>query len=340
MSMGAYGPKTGMPRILDLLDRYGLKTCFFIPGWIVERYPALCEEIVRRGHEVGHHGYLHEKPFFLSGRDEEEALLVKSLDIFKRVLGTKPLGARAPAADPSRHTMDLLKKHGFVYHSNALDTDLPYCHETPHGPLVEFPTAWCNNDAPFFLFSAVRLLAMGSGARKTSGRSGPRSSKACTRRASFNWLGHPRSSAAVTHAHDRAPHPEDPRQERHLVADARRARPVLARAEPGPRSPLMHVQYTAAREELLMKVFAKGWVAALLLILTWAPAAPAQQPVTLAFSTLDTGSAWYVYGATIAELLRKTLPPGSNVDVKPRAGGVGNPRLVARTKHRSGSPSP
>jgi hypothetical protein len=46
-----------------------------------------------------------------------------------------------------------------------------------------------------------------------------------------------------------------------------------------------------------------------------AVAAQAPQPVTLAFSTLDTGSAWYVYGATMAELLRKTLPPGSNIDV-------------------------
>jgi uncharacterized protein len=55
-------------------------------------------------------------------------------------------------------------------------------------------------------------------------------------------------------------------------------------------------------------------------------------PVTLAFSTLDTGSAWYVYGATIAELLRKTLPAGSSIDVKPRSGGVGNPRLVAKNE--------
>lgn len=55
-------------------------------------------------------------------------------------------------------------------------------------------------------------------------------------------------------------------------------------------------------------------------------------PVNLSFATLDTGSAWYVYGATIAELLRKNLPPGSNIDVKPRAGGVGNPRLVAKNE--------
>jgi len=55
-------------------------------------------------------------------------------------------------------------------------------------------------------------------------------------------------------------------------------------------------------------------------------------PVNLSFATLDTGSAWYVYGATMAELLRKTLPAGSNIDVKPRSGGVGNPRLVARNE--------
>src|SRR5438876_1036616 len=102
MSMGAYGPKTGMPRILELLDRYGIKTCFFIPGWIVERYPALCEDIVRRGHEVGHHGYLHEKPFFMKDREEEEELLVKSLEIFEKILGAKPLGARAPSAPERR----------------------------------------------------------------------------------------------------------------------------------------------------------------------------------------------------------------------------------------------
>jgi len=55
-------------------------------------------------------------------------------------------------------------------------------------------------------------------------------------------------------------------------------------------------------------------------------------PVTLAFATLSQGTAWYIYGATMADLLRKALPPGSNVDVKPFAGGVGNAKLVARNE--------
>src|SRR5882724_7238447 len=182
MGMGAYGPKTGMPRILRVLDRYDLKCGFFIPGWIVERYPDMAREVLRRGHEIGHHGYLHEKPFFLSGREEEEALLVKTLDIFKNVLGIRPRGSRAPSCDPSKHTMELLRKHGFVYHSNLMDTDLPYCHKTPYGELVELPTSWVNKDGGSSGSRAVRPVATGSGARRTCSRSGRKNSRAPTRR--------------------------------------------------------------------------------------------------------------------------------------------------------------
>ena len=162
MAMGAYGPRTGAPRILSVLDRYGIKAGWFIPGWIIERYPDLCREIARRGHEIGHHGYLHEKPFFLAGGvEEEEALLVRTLEVFKNILDVRPVGSRVPSADPSKHSMGLLKKHGFVYHSNFMDADLPYCHKTPWGELVELPTAWCNNDWPFFGFSAVPPVGNG-----------------------------------------------------------------------------------------------------------------------------------------------------------------------------------
>ena len=80
-----------------------------------------------------------------------------------------------------------------------------------------------------------------------------------------------------------------------------------------------------------IKVAAVG-LTLLFSLVALAPPGWAQPSVTLAFATLDTGSAWYVYGATMAELLRKTLPPGSNIDVKPRSGGVGNPRLVAKNE--------
>ena len=69
----------------------------------------------------------------------------------------------------------------------------------------------------------------------------------------------------------------------------------------------------------------------MLLVLSAVPAM-AQPPANLAFATLGQGTAWYVYGATMADLLRKALPPGSNVDVKPFSGGVGNAKLVAKNE--------
>lgn len=56
--------------------------------------------------------------------------------------------------------------------------------------------------------------------------------------------------------------------------------------------------------------------------------AAAQQPVKLRFATVGVGSAWYNYGAGIADLVRPALPAGSSIDVLPIAGGVGNIKLI------------
>jgi peptidoglycan/xylan/chitin deacetylase (PgdA/CDA1 family) len=88
--------------------------------------------------------------------------------------------------------MELLARHGFVYHSNALDTDLPYCHQTPHGPLVEFPTAWCNNDAPFFLWSAVPPVGNGIWSQQDVWEIWSEEFEGLYAEGGFfNWLGHP-----------------------------------------------------------------------------------------------------------------------------------------------------
>jgi len=54
----------------------------------------------------------------------------------------------------------------------------------------------------------------------------------------------------------------------------------------------------------------------------------AQQKVSLRFGTVGLGSAWYNYGAGIADLVKPKLPAGSSIDVLPRAGGVGNIKLI------------
>jgi len=54
----------------------------------------------------------------------------------------------------------------------------------------------------------------------------------------------------------------------------------------------------------------------------------AQGKVSLRFGTVGVGSSWYNYGAGMADMVKPKLPPGSSIDVLPRAGGIGNLKLV------------
>ena len=150
MSQGAYGPKVGVPLILDFLDRNRITSTFFVPGWTAERWPDVVAEIHRRGHEIGHHGYLHEA---LEGktREQEEAILTGSARILARITGVPPVGYRAPLYEITHETIDLLRQHGFLYASNLQDSLWPYRHEG-RPPVVELPATWILDDGPFFAF--------------------------------------------------------------------------------------------------------------------------------------------------------------------------------------------
>ena len=125
MAEGAYGPNVGVPRILDMLDRQELKATFFIPGWVIEKHTEVCREIVRRGHEIGYHGYLHETTYF---PEQDKELVAKSKKIMKELLGVEPLGYRAPEAILTEETINNVMASGFEYSSNTMACDWPYYH--------------------------------------------------------------------------------------------------------------------------------------------------------------------------------------------------------------------
>jgi peptidoglycan/xylan/chitin deacetylase (PgdA/CDA1 family) len=154
LSVGQYGPKVGVARILKLLDEESIQATFFVPGWVIDKYPAAMEAIVKAGHEVAHHGYTHQPPATFASRDEEEDGLVRGIESVVRVTGKKPVGYRSPSWDFSPHTLPLLQQYGFEYSSNMMDDDAPYLHtiDGKSTSLVELPIQWMNDDAPFFMF--------------------------------------------------------------------------------------------------------------------------------------------------------------------------------------------
>lgn len=172
---GVFASEVGNIRLLNLFKKYGLKTTFFIPGHSIESFPKEVDMIVEAGHEIGAHGYLHENPIAMTPT-QEEAVLVKCIDLIEKVSGKKPRGYVAPWWEMSNSTAALLLKYGFTYdHSqgyrdfqpfyarvgdswNVIDyskTAEEWMHPLKHGKeidLVEVGANWYVDDLPPMMF--------------------------------------------------------------------------------------------------------------------------------------------------------------------------------------------
>ena len=165
ISRGEFGPHVGVPRLLELLERHGIPSSWFIPGHTLETYPEQCRRVADAGHEIGHHGWTHRPPATLT-REEEEEELVRANEAIRKLTGRNARGYRSPSWDLSPHSVDLLLKHGFVYDSSMMGDDYtPYRVRTgdvieleapavlgPVTPLIEMPISWTLDDYPHFEF--------------------------------------------------------------------------------------------------------------------------------------------------------------------------------------------
>ncbi|ADB52318.1 polysaccharide deacetylase family protein [Conexibacter woesei] len=163
LSRGEFGPRTAMPRILELLEREGVSATFFTPGHTIDTWPEVCRRILADGHELGHHGYMHESPVALD-EPAERAVIEKGLEAMDRNLGHRPTGYRSPAFDLSANSTRLLLEYGFVYDSSMMADDFtPYWARTGDVlhmdrafefgreiELVEVPCSWSLDDFPQF----------------------------------------------------------------------------------------------------------------------------------------------------------------------------------------------
>ena len=150
MSHQAYGPKVGVPRILDLLANHEVEATFFVSGMTAERWPGPVEKILEAGHEVALHGHSHRR---LPGvpEDEQMADLERGLAALAR-LGVEPVGYRAPYWQLTRTTLEALSQHGIRYDSSLMDEDRPYRLTTSGGEIAELPVHWSLDDWEQYAF--------------------------------------------------------------------------------------------------------------------------------------------------------------------------------------------
>jgi peptidoglycan-N-acetylglucosamine deacetylase len=166
ISRGEFGPYA-VPRILSLLEKYALRATFFVPGHTALAYPRSLRSIRDAGHEIGHHGWVHENPVPL-GREGEREVFERGLQALESVAGVRPVGYRSPSSVFTRNTVELLVEYGMLYESSCCGSDFtPYylrqgdrwskTDRYEFGvpvDLVEMPFSWALDDFPLMEFSA------------------------------------------------------------------------------------------------------------------------------------------------------------------------------------------
>jgi peptidoglycan/xylan/chitin deacetylase (PgdA/CDA1 family) len=126
ISRGMFAGEVGTPRLLNLFDKYGLKTSWFVPGHSIETFPEQIAMVVEAGHEIGAHGYSHANPIAMTPRQEEDVLL-KCIELIEHLSGRRPTGYVAPWWEFSNVTNELLLKQGFKYDHSLMHNDFhPY----------------------------------------------------------------------------------------------------------------------------------------------------------------------------------------------------------------------
>jgi peptidoglycan/xylan/chitin deacetylase (PgdA/CDA1 family) len=146
LELRRFGPRTGLWRILDLLNRFEVKASFFVPAGVAEMHPEILPALVEGGHEIGLHGYFHEL-VSESSQEEFEAALDASLALFMAQAGITPAGFRSPAWEMTPAMLATLKARG-LYDSSLMGFDHPY---TIDG-VTEVPVQWITDDAIYFKF--------------------------------------------------------------------------------------------------------------------------------------------------------------------------------------------
>ncbi len=160
ISRGEFGA-VAVLRILKILRKRDITVSFCVPGHTVFAYPDVVLQIHDEGHEIVHHGWIHENPADFD-QPGERYNLERGIEAIEMVTGNRPLGYRSPAWDFSNRTVKLLLEYGFKYDSSLMGDDFNpyYVRRGDKYPLdapllfgkpvdlVELPVSWSLDDFP------------------------------------------------------------------------------------------------------------------------------------------------------------------------------------------------
>ncbi|WP_410513403.1 polysaccharide deacetylase family protein [Paenibacillus sp. BR2-3] len=111
------GPSPVTPKVLDILQREGVKATFFVLGDGAKSHPELINAIWEQGHAIGNHTYDHNYSELYSGFTQFWSQIKKTEEIVRNITGTRPQLVRAPGGTFGHFDdtyFSLLKQAGYL----------------------------------------------------------------------------------------------------------------------------------------------------------------------------------------------------------------------------------
>lgn len=140
----------GYPALLALFAQYEIPLTCFIEGWSARQYPDYIERVLRLGHEIGMHGWTHERWAELPDADVIE-LATRATDAIRAATGSAPRAFRAPGGKSTPYTAEVLTQLGYTIDASYTDSHEP---AQLTATLTSLPYPWSGVDATHWLWNS------------------------------------------------------------------------------------------------------------------------------------------------------------------------------------------
>jgi peptidoglycan/xylan/chitin deacetylase (PgdA/CDA1 family) len=152
ISWAAYGPKRGIYRLLESFSRHGAKASVMVNAIIAERLPEAVRAVAEAGHEVLSHSYAMDVIPALLSDDEDSRNITRCTRLLEQACRVPVKGWLSPRGTSSARTVRLLAEHGYKWHGDVFDDDLPYVQTFDGRKIVAIPLSTDVNDMSFMKY--------------------------------------------------------------------------------------------------------------------------------------------------------------------------------------------
>ncbi len=146
-----YGVRVGVWRMMEIMERYGVRGTVALNSDVCSHYPRIIEEGNRLKWEWMGHGTNNSTLINKQSEAEERALIAGVVRTITKATGTHPRGWLSPALSESHRTLDILAANKIEYVANWVNDEQPYAMRVKKGTMLSMPYSLEMNDIPAML---------------------------------------------------------------------------------------------------------------------------------------------------------------------------------------------